>query len=63
MAARSPLPLLIAIMALLLAIASYAIADESLGRLVYASGLLSAVLALFDWFATPLPKRRAPPRT
>ncbi|WP_442755102.1 hypothetical protein ACNHKD_00120 [Methylocystis sp. JAN1] len=62
MSERSPTPLAVAIMGLLLAIISYAVKDESLGRLVYGSGLLSAGFALLHWFATPASGKKAPPR-
>jgi hypothetical protein len=63
MSERSPVPLAIAVMALILAIVSYGVKDDALGRLVYGSGLVSAAFALLHWFATPLPKHRAPPRS
>jgi len=46
MSERNPVPLAVAILALLLAVVSYGIRDESLGAVVYGSGLLSAGFAL-----------------
>jgi hypothetical protein len=63
MSARSPVPLAVAIMALILAIVSYGIKDDALGRVAYGSGLISAAFALLHWLAIPLPKHRSPPRS
>lgn len=48
---RGAIPLVVAILGMSMAVLSYAIKDESLGIVVYGSGLLSAALALADWFA------------
>ncbi len=58
MSERSGIPLAVAIMGMSLAVLSYAIKDDKLGSVVYASGLLSAGFSLLHWFATPTPKRR-----
>lgn len=55
---RSAAPLAIAIMGMSLAVLSYAIRDESLGVVVYGSGLLSSGFSLLHWFSTPGPRRR-----
>jgi hypothetical protein len=58
MSERSATPLAIAIMGMSLAVLSYAIKDESLGSLVYGSGLLSAGCSLLHWFAERKPHAR-----
>lgn len=55
---RSSTPLAIAILAMFMAIVSYAIKDETLARVVYGSGLLSAGLSLIHWFTETTPGRR-----
>lgn len=55
---RSSTPLAIAILAMLMAILSYAIKDETLARVVYGCGLLSACLSVIHWFKETTPRRR-----
>lgn len=58
MSERGALPLAVAIMGMSLAVISYAIKDESIGLVVYGSGLLSAAFAILHWFSAPVAKRR-----
>ncbi len=55
---RSPTPLAITVLGLLLAVISYAIQDQKLAGLVYGCGLVAAILSVVDWFLQPVVRRR-----
>lgn len=50
-------PLAVAIAGMMLAVVSYGVRDVNIGRVVYASGLISAALSLIHWFAAPIRRR------
>ena len=52
-AARSPVPLVVAIIGLLAAILSFAIHDENISASIFGSGLITAGWCILFWFANP----------
>jgi hypothetical protein len=50
---RSATPLVVAIVGLVAAIASFAVSDENLSATLFGSGLITAAFCLFYWVVNP----------